>query len=615
MPTMVAKRYFPLIVAVLCFYSPPLIYAAYALKPFSTDTGLFDPSQGPIIVGYQLLKDSERIEVRVIDFRGQVANRFVFVELRAGDHTFSWDGTDSNGERVADGRYQFEIAAEFTDGTRDLANVDGAVATIEDRPRQQIPEPLPPETHPHRIHGSLSSFYRHATEPEDRGEGELRFRTAVDYRDETGMMRGAFQAIKPFDGSSASYNGTQLLAEQQWAGTNLKGVFRDNLGSFNDPFQLFSDFKTEREKLGFSASRTFNRFEATALAFASEGNVGNEEQGAAARLHYVSTADWAVGSSFTCRKALKETPSYNAYRFQHPGDPHKSEDKTESRAFALDASYSVTDAFSILAEGVATDDELAGEDFGFGLKAEYDLGPLRLSAGYTNLGEDFIAAFAEPLHHVDRNAQGFDAAIDYFMYEPFWLLSSFSATLRYFNLTRHSDNSTLEEADGSLRFGIGEQDTVFLSLFRRSDEFGSTASYMGNLTHAYNDTWSSTLQAQYSETDTSDSLRLTLGTDYRTESYRGRLSLEWSRRTIDYSRFSPYDQAYLRFDFGNHAYHLQVQTSYTSNEEESGLNLFTRLDYTPEFLHRYQVVLYTSLGNRAAIETQEQYEIGIEVQF
>jgi hypothetical protein len=615
MPIIRTKRYFPLLVAVLCFYSPPPVSAAYALKPFSTDAGLFDPSQRPITIGYQLLMDSERIEVRVIDFRGQVANRFVFVDLRAGDHTFSWDGTDNNGERVADGRYQFDIAAEFTDGTRDLANVDVAVATIEDRPWRQIPEPLPPETHPHRIYGSLSSFYRNAAESEDRGEGELRFRTAVDYRDETRTMRGAFQAIKPFDGSSASYNGTQFLAEQQWAGINLKGVFRDTLGSFDDPFQLFSDFKTGREKLGFSAGSTFNRFEATALAFTSEGNVGNEEQGLAARLHYVSPADWAIGSSFTCRQAREETSSYDAYRFQHTGDPLVSEDKTESQAFALDASYSVTDTFSILAEGVATDDELAGEGFGFGLKAEYDIGPLRLSAGYTSLGEDFRAAFADPLHHVDRDAQGFDAAIEYFMYEPLWLFTSFSATLRYFNLTRPSDDSTLEEADGSMRFGIGEQDTVFLSLFRRSDEFGSHASYMGNLTHAYNDTWSNTLQAQYSETDSSDSLRLTLGTDYRTESYRGRLSLEWSRRTIDYSRFSPYDQAYLRFDFGNDLYLLQVQASYTSNKEESGLNLFTRFDYTPEFLHRYHLILYASLGNRAAIETQEQYEIGIEVQF
>jgi hypothetical protein len=123
------------------------------------------------------------------------------------------------------------------------------------------------------------------------------------------------------------------------------------------------------------------------------------------------------------------------------------------------------------------------------------------------------------------------------------------------------------------------------------------------------------LQANFSTTDSTDSLRLTLNTNYTGEEYSSRLSLEWTRRDLDYSQFSPYDQSYIRFDINNDLWHLQLQGKYSHNEEDSGMNFFGRIDYKPEFLHRYQIVTYASFGNRASTETEEQFEIGIEVQF
>ena len=210
---------------------------------------------------------------------------------------------------------------------------------------------------------------------------------------------------------------------------------------------------------------------------------------------------------------------------------------------------------------------------------------------------------------------GVDANIDYFMQRPIWYFSSLSATLRFFDLMRPSDDSRIREIDGSLRFGVGADDSFFISVFRRDDEFGNNSNYMANVTHNWNGAWSNLVQVNYSETDTSDTLRLTLNTNYAAEEYDGRLSLEWTRRAIDYSRFSPYDQSYVRFDLESERYHLQVQGKYSSNGDESGFNAFGRIDYKPEFLHRYRMLVYCSLGNRAAFETEGQIELGLEVQF
>ncbi len=201
------------------------------------------------------------------------------------------------------------------------------------------------------------------------------------------------------------------------------------------------------------------------------------------------------------------------------------------------------------------------------------------------------------------------------MQRPLWQFSSLSATLRFFNLTRPSDDSEVREIDGSLRFGVGPDDSFFLSMFRRDDEFGTNSNYMAHVNHTWNETWSSLLQVNYSETDTSDTLRLTVNTNYVSREYNGRLSLEWTRRTIDYSRFSPYEQGYVRFDLDSDRYHLQLQGKYSYNRESSGFNVFGRIDYKPQFLHRYRMLLYCSLGNRAAFETEEQVEFGLEVQF
>ncbi len=94
-----------------------------------------------------------------------------------------------------------------------------------------------------------------------------------------------------------------------------------------------------------------------------------------------------------------------------------------------------------------------------------------------------------------------------------------------------------------------------------------------------------------------------------------RFSLQWMEREIDYSRFSPYRETNLRIDLNNECWGLQLQAKYSENLEESGMNYFGRFEYTPEFLHRYNLVSYVSVGRRSAVEFEEQIECGVEIQF
>lgn len=575
------------------------ISAAIDIRSFIQDVGIFDPDKGVINIRYQLFKDVDTIEIRSQDFRGQIVSRHTLVELRAGDHTFSWDGKDSNGKRLPDGRYQLIFEATYGDGGQESIIVNTRIAAIKTAPGVQIPEPLPPETHKYAIDGSLASFYRHEDSDQTSASGEVRLRTNLKYADETTSARATFSALQDFDGNDPSYNGTQAMLEQRWATGRAKAVFREGLGHFNDPMQLFSDFKTERNKFGLTLEQNFGLFKATAIAYDTEGDVDNKEQGMAARASYGNESTWLLGLGYTVRN----------------GKQSLSDETGTSQAVAVDLSFAPFDSLKVALEGVGTrsDDDL--EDYGYLIRAEYDLGQIRLAASYIDLGEEFKAHYANPLHNVESDAKGVEVSADYYMPQQFLFFSSLSASARYFNLTRHSNDEELQEFDGSLRFSIGKKDTFFFSVFSRKDDFGDTLSTMGNASHKWNDKWSSRIQGNYMETDTSTSIRASVDTSYRQGKNAARLALEWSEREIDYSNKSPYRETHLRFDVTRELWRLQLQGKYSENSSQSGYNFFGRIEYKPCFLHRYNIITYASIGSRSAFEFEERIEVGLEVRF
>jgi hypothetical protein len=266
-------------------------------------------------------------------------------------------------------------------------------------------------------------------------------------------------------------------------------------------------------------------------------------------------------------------------------------------------------------EYIHTEDTEKSSDNGYTAIASYDQGRLRLSTGYIDLGEDFAADFADPLHGITSDARGFEASADYALPTTWRFLQNPIFTARFFDLKRHSDDEKVREIDTSLRFAIGERDTFFINWYGQENEDGTTHTFLGTATHQWNPRWATILQTNYIDAEGSGTWRFTLDTTYRREAQTARMALEWIRRTIDASTLSPYEETSLRLDWDNQRWGVQLQARYSENEDDNGCNVFGRVEYRREMLHRYQVITYASLGNRSAFDFEKQVEMGVEFRF
>ncbi|MFP4037100.1 MAG: FlgD immunoglobulin-like domain containing protein, partial [Desulfobacteraceae bacterium] len=365
--------------------APAPSHAWNDLQVPETDAGVFDPREGPVLVDYRLLMDADELEVLVVDFSGRVIERMSFVELRAGDHEFEWGGCDENGEMLPNGRYRLEIRAVFEDGHTEKEDVEVRIASIPEKRLMPPPEPLPREEPFYRIDGTLSTFWRRNSEdPENVDEsGEHRAWTRLRLKGEGHRVEGIFSMRRPYSGR-ASYEGSSAMAEKSWEEGRIKGVFRQGLGGIDDPMKLFSDFRTERKKVGGRLDHRLGRLDTTILGFTAEGDVENRERGGALRIGLDAARGIRMGLTLTGRSRGQE----------------RGRQSERDRAAAIDLAVPVGEGTDIDMEAVGTKNAENIRDNGWMLGVKHDNGTLRASAGYYYLGEDFSAPFADPLRRV-----------------------------------------------------------------------------------------------------------------------------------------------------------------------------------------------------------------------
>ncbi|OGL44411.1 MAG: hypothetical protein A2161_04370 [Candidatus Schekmanbacteria bacterium RBG_13_48_7] len=73
-----------------------------------------DGSASPI--KYDLSDDASEVTITIYDENGKVIKTKTFSGLNKGNHFYQWDGKDSDGNSVSDGKYSFEILAKDIDG-------------------------------------------------------------------------------------------------------------------------------------------------------------------------------------------------------------------------------------------------------------------------------------------------------------------------------------------------------------------------------------------------------------------------------------------------------------------------------------------------------------------
>ena len=379
----------------------------------------------------------------------------------------------------------------------------------------------------------------------------------------------------------------------------IKGVFRQGLGNLDDPMKLFSDFRTERKKAGARLDHTIGWLSVNALGFSSEGDVDSEEQGLAGRVTLGPADGWRIGANYTHRRAIPDYETEDAASYAVSGDMR----------------IPVYDNINLLLEYARTEDEEERKDKGYIIKAEHDSGTLRLSGGYINLGEHFEAEFANPIRQVTKDIRGVEMSMDYMKQKPVWIIKNLATGIRFFALKKNSNDEEINEGDISLRFGLGEKDTLLINWLGRKEGEDTSQSMLFSGRHIWNKTWSSGLQTNYTYTDTSYTCRGLFDTTLTKGKSSYRLSIEGIRRVIDDTIDSPYKEIALLLDIDTAPWRINLMGRHNSRKTDNGNNLFGRLEFSPAFLHRYMIVTYMALGDRAAFETERQIELGLEVRF
>jgi flagellar basal-body rod modification protein FlgD len=81
------------------------------------DGGDFSYSgQKNITLGYNLPSEASSVEINIYDSNGNIVKTIQDASKEIGEHKLSWDFTDSNGNKVANGDYKFEVVAKDTSG-------------------------------------------------------------------------------------------------------------------------------------------------------------------------------------------------------------------------------------------------------------------------------------------------------------------------------------------------------------------------------------------------------------------------------------------------------------------------------------------------------------------
>jgi flagellar basal-body rod modification protein FlgD len=68
-------------------------------------------SNSQAVMGFQLPSGADSVSVSIKDSSGKVVTSMDLGAHAAGTWPLSWDGTDSNGAKLADGKYTFEVKA------------------------------------------------------------------------------------------------------------------------------------------------------------------------------------------------------------------------------------------------------------------------------------------------------------------------------------------------------------------------------------------------------------------------------------------------------------------------------------------------------------------------
>jgi flagellar basal-body rod modification protein FlgD len=68
--------------------------------------------QESINIGYNLTAEAKSADIKIYNSSGVLVKTISDVDTSKGDHKLTWDFTDNNGRKLANGKYSFEVSAK-----------------------------------------------------------------------------------------------------------------------------------------------------------------------------------------------------------------------------------------------------------------------------------------------------------------------------------------------------------------------------------------------------------------------------------------------------------------------------------------------------------------------
>ncbi len=588
----------------LCF---PLV--AIAAPDFNTNpvSIVWDETKSDIQVGMQLRRDATSVDIRVVNTQGATLYNEQLFNLRAGNTDWRWSGEVNRTAKIKSGLYRVVFQLRFTDGITEQEVVQLRVTKPQqDREIREgafAPPVIKPIEPSYRLNGDFSFLRRFDSERDDViSETRLNVRYA-DRGDNFNLRTniGYFRRSNGIENGDSSY----ALYQRFWDKGSADFVYRQSLGFFNDPLRLFSDFRSQNDKLGARVQQQFSAGKLTLLGY--EGQGLGTETGNAARWQGKITDTLKYGVGFTYRNSRANQSgsiSNNASGFDLDWQP--------SKRHRVAAQYVGTSTDDNTGSTSAIDGNGQGSRLTWYYTGETGL---RASLGYLNLSPNYNAALSDPGDQIRTNAKGPELTVNYFQpqTDSEWF-KDVAIGLRAFSYKRDKNEPDTKQVDIITQVLIKK--VRVSGNFRRRDQSNNvTTTFLLSEQHKWTDNWRGGVQYTRIKTSGTTTQRMLISGSTGTINRSHRLGLELGRRAGNSLADGPVDEIGLLANGRFNQFVYEGLVRQTTNDNDDDVNVFALFGYEKLYLHRYRALAYISFGDRSATQIAGRVELGIGVRF
>ncbi|MBN2134922.1 MAG: hypothetical protein JW737_04260 [Acidobacteria bacterium] len=562
----------------------------------------FNPTEGEQCRVMMTLTDEvARLDIEIRDFKNNVIYTRLLTNLLRGAQSFTWDGRNSSNKVAEPGDYRIEVIARDAAGNRSqdfiYVNVTDKAKEAPKTGKPALPELVPPKLVP-------SGYFMTQARVEE-GESaiwEHRAQLQLDYKTEDlkiyarGDLRYTEDSGWGNDNSEVGITWSTKIMDFQFS-------LRDQLGSFNTPLQLYSDYSRGRQSYGFSVASKFEGINFNIIHNRSEGSKSNST---AARV----SADILTGFTLSANYVLSI-----------------DEEGEDSAAYSVDTSIKISESIDISGEA-ATSSAGEGEssDLTYRITGNYRLKNFSASVGYQDIAKDFIADSAYLPNGTTADNHGFDLQLSYRASEDILFFQRPSLSLQLYNQATAEDQD-INEYRTNLRFNMFKgmsigMDYQYSDTPDRDSDAGSLRisgqiweGQNASTRFSFNNSGDNESVSFYADTSFRVFTEISLRFSYQWNSQDVLTDEEKAEEETDSEDAYENSQGHLiRADASWRQTHLLFQYRITEKEETED-NFYIRLDQSFKLIERFNFTLYGAVGDLVSAEQKKQYELGMEMRF